>query len=195
MKTQGRVLLHICCAPDATVPWTELLKENEDVWGYFYGSNIHPKEEYDRRLNAVIQLSETLGAPLLVEQRYSPLSWLLSLRGHLYYPEGGVRCALCIRAQLDSAAQVAREGNFAYLGTTLTISPHKKPDLINAMGRAISRRYGLKWLDVVWRKNNGFLRSVEMSKRLGLYRQNYCGCILSFRGERHDKKQGAARAS
>jgi len=188
MRIQGRVLLHICCAPDATVPWTELLEENEDVWGYFYGSNIQPKKEYNKRLDAVIKLSETLGAPLLVEHRYSPLSWLLELRGRLYYPEGGARCALCIRGQLDSAAQVACKENFTYLGTTLTISPHKKPELINAIGRGISRRYGLKWLDVVWRKNNGFLRSVEMSKRLGLYRQNYCGCILSIRGEKHDKK-------
>lgn len=187
MKIQGRALLHICCAPDATVPWKELLDSGMETVGYFYGSNIQPENEYKKRLNAVIQLSEFFGAPVLIDS-YDPLSWLIKLKGNLYFPEGGVRCALCIKTQIERAAQIANSKGFTCLGTTLTISPHKKPGLINGIGRSVARRYGLRWIDVIWRKNNGFLRSVEMSKRLGLYRQNYCGCILSIRGEKNGAK-------
>ena len=173
MKMQSRALLHICCAPDATVPWKDLLDSGMETVGYFYGSNIQPENEYKKRLNAVIQLSEFFGAPVLIDS-YDPLSWLINLKGNLYFP-----------AQIEKAAQIAKDKGFTYLGTTLTISPHKKPGLINGIGKSVARRYGLHWIDVIWRKNNGFLRSIQMSKKLGLYRQNYCGCILSIRGEKN----------
>lgn len=174
------LLLHICCAPDATVPWPELVKEGYEVTGYFYGSNIHPHDEYIKRADALQILSDTMtGKSVFAE--YSPDEWVEKTERFADEPEGGKRCEKCFELQLDAAARYAKENNFTHISTTLTISPHKNVGLINFIGSEAAKRYNLTWIDKVWRKNNGFKRSVDESIRLGLYRQNYCGCIYSIR--------------
>ena len=103
------------------------------------------------------------------------------MRGLEDEPERGVRCAVCFRVQLDAAAEYAAANGFTHLCTTLTISPHKDAALINAIGAEAAAPRGIEWVERVWRKRDGFKRSVAESKRLGLYRQNYCGCIFSMR--------------
>lgn len=179
---KGSVLLHLCCAPDGTVPWPALLEEGYDVDGYFYGGNIHPEEEFLLRLEAARLLAASVGRPLHVPD-YDPVSWIVATEPLRSEPEGGRRCLLCFCLQLEAAADCAASLGISALATTLTISPHKDVDAVNAIGRDVARARGLVWVDRIWRKGGGFVRSVAESRRLGLYRQNYCGCLYSLRGD------------
>ena len=175
-----KLLLHVCCGPDATIPWPELQTEEYEVLGYFYGGNIHPQEEYVLRTQAVLSVAESCDAVEIFPE-YDPSEWFRRTEHLAGEPEGGSRCSLCFRIQLEAAAQEALRQGCQYLCTTLTISPHKDPELINGIGLDVASSFGLIWVDRVWRKTNGFVRSVHRSKELGLYRQNYCGCIYSCR--------------
>lgn len=180
MEDNKRLILHICCAPDATVPIDDLLEEGYQTEGFFYGSNIHPADEFEKRVFAVKSLCLTKGISCHV-MHYDPDSWLSETEVLSSEPEGGKRCLLCFDLQLRAAAKYAVRSGAGLLTTTLTISPHKDPCLINGIGEKISNENGLVWVSRVWRKNNGFKRSVYESKKLGLYRQDYCGCIYSTR--------------
>ncbi len=175
------LLLHICCAPDGTIPWRELERQGFRVTGFFYGSNIHPVEEYRLREEAVRRLAAEHGDRLIVGF-YEPELWLAATEGWHDEPEGGRRCPVCFRLQLEAAAEAACREGLSRICTTLTISPHKNPELLNRLGREVAAARGLTWVERIWRKGGGFVRSVEESRRLGLYRQNYCGCRFSIRG-------------
>ena len=174
-----KLLLHICCAPDATVPWPELISEGFETVGCFYGGNIHPKEEYEKRADSVSCLASHICSEFVMLP-YEPQVWLEETYHLKDEPERGKRCELCFELQLKASAMYAAANGFTHLSTTLTISPHKNPELINRIGSEVSKAHGLIWVEKVWRKNNGFKRSVEESRRLGIYRQNYCGCIYSI---------------
>ena len=176
----GKLLLHVCCAPDATVPWPELSGEGFCVSAYLFGGNIHPEEEYQKRAASLARLAEALCGDFVVSA-FEPLQWLKSVGGLSNEPEGGARCRVCFTLQLEASAKYAADNGFSHLSTTLTISPHKDPRLINIIGSEISEKYGLSWVERIWRRRGGFKRSVEESRRLGLYRQNYCGCVYSER--------------
>ena len=96
-----------------------------------------------------------------------------------YAPEGKERCAKCFYMRLKSTAQEARKGGFEYFSTTLTISPLKNAQLLNELGEQIAKEEGVKWLPSDFKKKNGYLESIKLSEKYGLYRQNYCGCIFS----------------
>ncbi|MDD4160773.1 MAG: epoxyqueuosine reductase QueH [Synergistaceae bacterium] len=179
-RRKTRLILHICCAPDATVPADDLLEEGYQIRGFFYGSNIHPADEFEKRAAAVISLCHMKGIEFHV-MPYDPEGWLMKTEKLASEPEGGRRCSLCFELQLRAAAEYAVRNGAGSLATTLTISPHKDPCLINSIGERVSSEHGLIWVPRVWRKNNGFKKSVDESKRLGLYRQVYCGCIYSIR--------------
>jgi predicted adenine nucleotide alpha hydrolase (AANH) superfamily ATPase len=176
-----KILLHLCCAPDAAVPWPALAGEGFDVCGFFYGDNIHPEEEWLRRAEAVEKLAGIMGARF-ERGDYNPSRWLAEASAFKDEPEGGKRCALCFGLQLEAAADAAILGGFSCLCTTLTISPHKDPALINRIGSEVCAGVGIEWIPRVWRKGDGFKLSVGKSLEWGLYRQNYCGCAYSFRG-------------
>ena len=178
----NNILLHVCCAPDATIPWPVLVHEGNRVTGYFYSSNIHPFREFRKRADAVRELASNLGGSCIVDG-YRPLEWLESVRSCLLSPEGGGRCRLCFAAQLEAAAIAAVQGGFDSLSTTLSISPHKDIAVIDRVGGDICRSAGLKWLFRVWRRGGGFTLSVKKSRELGLYRQSYCGCVMSIKQE------------
>lgn len=187
-ETRDRLLLHICCAPDGTVPWVELESQGFEVTGFFYGNNIHPEEEYHLRSQAVSRLAEEHGNRLL-PSHYRPELWIKATEALGTEPEGGARCPLCFRLQLEAAARAAAGEGIKFLCTTLTISPHKDPGLLNRLGEEICAASDLIWVERIWRKNGGFVRSVAESRRLGLYRQNYCGCMYSIRGKEDDEDQ------
>ena len=176
------LLLHICCAPDACVPVPDLLNEGWNVKGFFYGSNIHPYDEYMKRLEALEILRKKTGIECEISE-YNPNEWLEKIHGLENEPEGGRRCEKCFALQLEAGACLAKKFGFENFCTTLTISPHKNVNLINSLGLEISNSNGITWQNRIWRKNNGFLRSVKTSKELGLYRQNYCGCCFSNRNQ------------
>ena len=220
MPERKRLLLHICCAPDATVPTLDLMAEGDrqdasvptgedmpaaaqgcaafrpawDIVGFFYGSNIHPRSEYEKRLSALHTLMENTGLSV-IEAPYEPDVWLRHMTENdlMNEPEGGRRCAECFALQLNAAANEAARLGFSYICTTLTISPHKNVERINRIGLDAAARIGLEWENRVWRKQNGFLRSINLSKQWGLYRQNYCGCVASMRPPRQDNESHCQR--
>jgi predicted adenine nucleotide alpha hydrolase (AANH) superfamily ATPase len=179
-----RLLLHACCAPDATVPLEDLEAEGYAVTLYWYGANIHPQGEEVKRREAMLRLA---GGRTVITGDESVAAWMEAASPLASEPEGGRRCGLCFRRQLEGAARAAKEEGIGLLCTTLTISPHKKADFINTIGSEAAEKYGLKWLDRVFRKKGGFQRSVALSRELELYRQSYCGCVFSLRrGEIND---------
>lgn len=175
-------MLHLCCAPDGTIPWPELEGEGRVVIAYFYGSNIHPRAEWEARCGAVRTLAERMRGTAIIGD-YAPDDWFAAMRGYEDCPEGGERCARCFEAQLRAAADRAVSEGCDALCTTLTISPHKDPALINAIGERCAASRGLAWVERVWRRRDGFKRSVAASREMGLYRQNWCGCAYSLRGD------------
>ncbi len=174
-----KLLLHVCCAPDATVPYLRL-KGDYEVVGFFYNPNIDEREEYNRRLDAMKKLSEAWNFPF-IEGEYDVESWRKAVKGLEDLPEGDKRCLVCYRLRLEKTAEMAKKLGFDTFATTLTISPHKKADKINAIGRDVSDIYGVEYLESDFKKKDGFKESVRLSKELNLYRQNFCGCSFSRR--------------
>ncbi len=173
-----RILLHICCAPDATTAYKRL-SGSGDVVGYFFNPNIHPYEEYLKRRQALEKLSDIWNFDVIYPE-YDPDPWFKSVRGLEDLPEGSMRCKACIALRLRQSAIFAKENEFDAFATSLTTSPHKDVKFINEMGEKFSKKVGINYIESAFRKENGFLESVNYCKTLGIYRQNYCGCIFSL---------------
>ena len=146
------VLFHACCGPCATV----LIRQQF----YFNGDNFISRDEYDKRLEAMLKV----GSDTIVEP---------------YNPKTFDTCEACIKHRLEKCAQTARQNGFTAFSTTLTVSPHKNTAMINEIGRAVSAEVGIPFIELDLKKGNGFARTVAMSRELGLYRQNFCGCKKS----------------
>lgn len=170
----SRVLLHTCCGPCATRA-IEVLQAEHEVTLFFSNSNISPVEEYERRLAAARRLADLTGTALVVDP-YDHESWLQSVAGLEDEPEKGQRCEVCFRFNLTRAAAHARENGFDAFTTTLTTSPHKPVPVIFAIGETLG-----DFLPVAFRKGDGYMRSLELSREYGLYRQADCGCEFSRR--------------
>lgn len=183
----AKLLLHLCCGVCGTVGWKSLSDEGYEVIGYFDGGNIHPYEEMVKRLEAADRLARSLGCRL-IHRGWNPQSWDRAVEGYENQPEGGARCTLCMAWQLDQAAMIAREVGCTYLCTSLTLSPHKDPTVINQLGQQVACRYGLMWVERLWRKRGGIQIANGMAAQLGLYRQNWCGCRYSME-ERFGKRK------
>jgi predicted adenine nucleotide alpha hydrolase (AANH) superfamily ATPase len=177
-----KVLLHICCGVCAGSVVERLLKEGHNVTGYFYNPNIHPREEYERRLEVARIVANRLGIQLL-EGEYAPEHWLKEVVGLEKEPEGGQRCEVCYWFRLRETHRFALEKGFQVFTTTLTVSPHKPAAVVNRIGEAIG---GDKFLARDFKKQDGFKRANEIAKTLGVYRQHYCGCLYSMAGDHSD---------
>jgi predicted adenine nucleotide alpha hydrolase (AANH) superfamily ATPase len=173
-----KVLIHICCAPDATYPFLYLRGRHYDVTGFFYNPNIHPVNEYEQRLNEALKLSEIYKMPL-IEGEYNPKAWLEIIKGLENEKEGGARCYICYEERLERTAILALEKHFDFFTTTISISPHKNSSWVFEIGERLEKKYGVRFLRTDFKKHNGFKSSIGLSKFYGLYRQNYCGCIYS----------------
>lgn len=180
-KNKPGVLLHICCAPDSTAVY-ERLSPDFEVFGFFHNPNIHPANEYRKRLTEARSVARELGFPL-VETAFDPKSWNRAVMGMEGEPEGGDRCAVCFRLNLRAAARKAQELGIPFFTTTLTISPHKDSERILKIGRETGLEFGVSFLGENFKKKGGFRRSLELSRDLGLYRQSYCGCRFSLAKE------------
>ncbi len=175
-----KILLHACCGP-CSIHVIDRLSRYFEVSVFYYNPGIHPKEEYDRRLEHLQKVCDLYGARLY-EGAYDNSGFLDHIRGYEKEPEGGKRCGLCMEQRLEATVKKAKELGIAMFGTTLTVSPHKDADIINRIGKEISRTYGISFLESNFKKNDGYKKSIELSKKHGLYRQNYCGCQFSQRG-------------
>jgi len=172
-----RLLIHICCAPDATVG-IERLSQDWETEGLFSNSNIHSPEEYKKRLKALETLANEMGFTF-ADDSYEPDVWLESVRGLEEEPEKGLRCEICIRERLRATARVAKDKGFDAFAAVLTVSPHKDAGMINRLGAEAGEEFGVEYLPTDLKKQDGFKRSVQMTKQYGIYRQDYCGCEYS----------------
>lgn len=178
MKKQ-RMLVHICCAPDALYV-IELLHKDYDVSGFFYNPNIHPRSEFYKRLEETRKVAQILKFKL-IEGIYDDNRWFKITEKFKDEPEKGKRCDVCYAIRLESTAQRAAESGFDIFTTVMSLSPWKKASVMNRMGRMFANKYKIDFLEANFKKQNGFRKSVELSKNHRLYRQNYCGCLYSIR--------------
>ena len=176
-----RILLQACCAPCSSVV-LERLSEACDLTLYYYNPNTMPREEYLRRLGEFEKLRRFPFT--LREGSWDNALFREKVRGLENEPEGGSRCAVCIRMRLEETGRLAAEGGYDYFGTTLTVGPRKNADLVNGIGEAVSRACGVPWFWADFKKKDGFRRSVALCRELGIYRQDYCGCRLGAEPER-----------
>jgi predicted adenine nucleotide alpha hydrolase (AANH) superfamily ATPase len=175
--SRPKLLVHICCAPDALYV-LGLLKENFEVSGYFYNPNIHPSNEYEKRLEETRKVAQILNVPL-IEEIYDNEHWFKITQKFKKEPEKGKRCDICYATRLEKTAQKASELGFELYTTVMSLSPLKKAAVLNRMGKMFSRKHKTDFLEADFKKKDGFKKSVELSKSHNLYRQNYCGCIYS----------------
>jgi len=179
------MLLHVCCAPDATVAVERLRMARIEPVLFFYNPNIEPEEEFDRRLQAVMKLSRLWNLKLIVQEKGKE-EWYRCVADFLHLGERSKRCEECIRHRLMVTAQFASDIGYNVFATTLTTSPKKDARLINSIGTELEGQFKISYMPSDFKKKDGFLRSVQLSKELGLYRQNYCGCLRSLQ-EREEK--------
>jgi len=173
-----KFLVHTCCAPCATYSFEKLISDKFFPVGFFYNPNIFPENEYKRRLDELIKFTDIKKYPLIIQEDSSEL-WHESIKGHENSKEGGRRCEICFRLRLEKTAIYARENNFDGFTTTLTISPHKNTAIINQIGKELSEKHDIFFLEENFKKNEGFKKSLELSKQYNLYRQSYCGCVFN----------------
>lgn len=149
--------------------------------GFFYNPNIHPEEEYKARIEETRSYASRL-CIRVHEAAYDADMWFRAVKGLEKEPEGGRRCEVCCRIRIGRTAEFAASNNFEVFATTLSVSPHKRAETINDIGKIIAGRYSVNFYAADFKKNDGFKKAVAMSKEAGLYRQNYCGCIYSKNG-------------
>ena len=171
------LLLHSCCAPCSSSV-LERLVENFKVTIFYYNPNIDTLEEYQTRVQEQLRLCKTFGVEVIASD-HCKQDFINAVKGLENEKEGGARCVVCFKLRLNKTAEMAKQKNFDYFATTLTVSPLKNATLINGIGEEIGREIGVKYLPSDFKKKGGYLRSIELSKQYDLYRQNYCGCEFS----------------
>ena len=177
---RGKLLLQCCCGPCSSYV-LEYLTQYFDVTVLFYNPNIQPAEEYEKRLYWMREVASKYPETVsFMDCDYAGEDFAAVSRGLESEPEGGARCTKCFELRLREAARHAKEGDFDYFCTTLTVSPHKDEERINAIGFALEREFGVSWLPSDLKKREGYKRSNELAREYGLYRQDYCGCLFSL---------------
>ncbi|MBO7389645.1 MAG: epoxyqueuosine reductase QueH, partial [Oscillospiraceae bacterium] len=161
----------------------EYLSRYFDISVLWYNPNIFPEAEFEKRFRTLIEVIQKMGLSDRVQVLAEPWNnnqYETRVKGLENEPEGGKRCEQCFRLRLLEAGKIAKRYNFDYFCSTLTVSRHKNAELINSIGEEISKAVGVPWLPSDFKKKDGENRSVELSERLGIYRQLYCGCRYSL---------------
>ena len=193
------LLLHSCCGPCSSAI-IEQLAQVFRITLYYYNPNIYPRAEYERRRDELQEFIQrfpaALGVELVVPEYHSAEFYQAIDVEHepqlKFQPEKQERCRRCYLLRMEKAYQYASDLNFDYITTTLSISPLKDSQLLNHLGEAIGKEVGVPYLPSDFKKRGGYLRSIELSKEYGLYRQNYCGCVFSKREAEQREKQAAS---
>ena len=175
--TRPKLLLHACCAPCSSY-CIEYLSKYFDITIYYYNPNIDTKEEFDKRVNELNKFvsSFKVDNPVkIVVETYDNSEFETAIKGREDDLEGSNRCFICYELRMDKAALYAKENNFDYFTTTLSISPYKNANKLNEIGKKLEKKYGIKYLYADFKKKNGYKRSIELSAQYNLYRQDYCG--------------------
>lgn len=178
-ERRPKLLLHSCCAPCSSYV-IQFLANYFEIEVMFFNPNIYPEQEYHRRLEEQIRLIKEMGLNFkVVGLDHDSHLFYSAVKGVEKLGEGTERCFKCFELRLDQTARYAKEHDFEYFTTTLTISPLKNAQKLNEIGEMLAAHYGVKFLNSDFKKNNGYKTSVELSKQYNLYRQDYCGCVFS----------------
>lgn len=175
------LLLHSCCAPCSSYV-LEYLSHYFRITVFYYNPNIYPESEYTKRIleqQTLVGEMKTQHPVAFIAGNYDRDRFYEMAKGLEHLKEGGERCLRCYELRLREAAEVAKKCGFDYFTTTLSISPLKNAARLNEIGVRLAKEYGVAYLQSDFKKKNGYKRSVELSRRYGLYRQNYCGCEFS----------------
>lgn len=172
-----KLLLHTCCAP-CTGHVYEVLSAEYCVTAFFFNPNISPRTEYNKRLDELKKYALTRNFPL-EEGPYDIRGWTARVRPLRFHGERSVRCRECFRFRLGETFKKAEQLRMEAVATSLSISPHKDAAVINALGRELQDQYGIEFHAADFKKQDGYKKSVEISRLHGFYRQDYCGCIYS----------------
>lgn len=173
MKQKDRILLHVCCAPCSTAVVERLQKQGYDLKLFFSNSNIHPIEEFNKRIDEARKIAFMLNLDL-IEDAYDHDAWLASISGLEDEPERGKRCLKCFAYSLDKTCLLAQKLGIPNFTTTLTVSRHKSSRDIFSIGSTLPG-----FLAMDFKKQDGYARSIVLTKQFELYRQGYCGCEFS----------------
>ncbi len=180
-KEGSSLLLHACCAPCSSAV-LERLASHFKISILYYNPNITEEKEYQKRLDELKNFISklTFKYPInIIDSRYEPKEFFQIAKGLEKEKERGKRCYKCYELRLEETAKVAKEKNFDFFATTLTLSPYKMTSWLNEIGENLSEKYQANYLYSDFKKKNGYKRSIELSKVYNLYRQDYCGCIYS----------------
>ncbi len=175
----NKVLLHACCAVCSGYPIEKLREIGYEPTIYFFNPNIFPPEEFDRRLNELVKYAEKKEVKLIVEKQ-SAEDWYNAISGLEEEPERGKRCRRCFEYRLLYTALKALQIEYKYFTTTLTVSPHKDSKVIFEIAKDIANKYELNFLDIDFKKQDGFLKTMKIAREENFYRQSYCGCEFSI---------------
>ena len=187
-----RLLLHSCCATCSSYV-LEYLSQYFEVTVFYYNPNIYPESEYTKRVLEQQKLISEMRFKYpvtFIAGNYDSEKFYNMARGLENVKEGGERCFKCYELRLREAAKIAKNGEYDFFTTTLSISPLKNAQKLNEIGMLLAEEYGIEYLLSDFKKKNGYKRSVELSEQYGLYRQDYCGCVFSMkeRKEAENKK-------
>ncbi len=182
LEGDSTLLMHSCCAPCSSY-CLEKVSPHFSVDIFYFNPNITDETEYFKRLNEQKNFASTVYncKVKVIEGEYHPQSFLNAIKGLENEVEGGSRCKVCYYLRMEETAKKAKELNHNYFTTTLSVSPHKNAEWINEIGAILEKKYGVKYLYADFKKEGGYLRSIELSKQYNLYRQDYCGCEFSKR--------------
>ena len=183
IEKKKKILLHSCCAPCSSAVIMALM-DYFDITILYYNPNISPKEEYLKRKEEQINLIKKLKNITdinIIDCDYDNEIYEKRIKGYEDCPERGKRCNICFNLRLEKTAEIGQSKNFDYFCTTLTVSAYKDAKLINEIGKNLEKKYRIKWLYSDFKKNDGYKKSIELSKKFNLYRQDFCGCKYSKR--------------
>ena len=182
VSKKPNLLLHSCCGPCSSYVIGYLM-EFFNIYIFYCNPNIYPEKEYFKRKEEQLKLLSYTDFKDIkfVDCEYDHLSFLEKVRGYEQSLEGGKRCDICFKVRLQEAVKTAKRLNIDYFSTTLTVSPHKNAEKINTIGKALGNKYFCNYLVSDFKKKDGYKKSIELSKKYNLYRQNYCGCEFSFK--------------
>ncbi|MDE7191743.1 MAG: epoxyqueuosine reductase QueH, partial [Clostridia bacterium] len=176
---KSTLLRHACCAPCSSY-CLEYLKDFFDITLFFYNPNISSEQEWKKRCGELRRLVKEMCLDIeIVCPPYAPQEFLDKVKGFENCPEGGERCGICYALRLKKACDYAQDNAFDYYCSTLSISPHKNAQKLNAIGEALASGKSVRHLPNDFKKKGGYLRSIELSKEHNLYRQDFCGCVYS----------------
>lgn len=181
LTSKKKLLLHSCCGPCSSYVITYLIK-CFDITILYYNPNIYPYEEYLKRKEEQIKVIKKLqkdGKIDILDCDYDNDIYEKKIKGLEDEPERGKRCEICYRMRMEKTASYAKKNGYDYFCTTLSVSPYKNAKLINKIGKDLEDIYKVKWLYSDFKKKDGYKKSILLSQKYNLYRQNYCGCVYS----------------